>query len=208
MGALFGDALSRSTGATSGRSCCSAAIIVSVGTGGVGIGLEKLTVRYDDARRRRGAIPAAVTFLVVAPLITATCIHALRAIAAGGRPRRWRTLSGGFDAFSPIFFAVLLAAVGIALGLLLLIVPGRLPVRPLVLRPAGGGDRGRPRRRGAAASGRVVEGFWWRTFGLIVLVNLAATVPNLLRSRPSPRSADGRATAPSGALAGQIAGQR
>jgi hypothetical protein len=42
-------------------------------------------------------------------------------------------------------------------------------------------------RRGPAAlagSGKVVEGFWWRAFGIIVLANLAATLPSLLLVAP------------------------
>ena len=52
-----------------------------------GIGLEELTGPYDkDPPLAQTFVPAAVSFLVVVPLITATSIHALREIDAGARP--------------------------------------------------------------------------------------------------------------------------
>ena len=41
--------------------------------------------------------------------------------------------------------------------------------------------------RGPAALTRsfeAVQGFWWRTFGLVILVNLAAVLPGLLITAP------------------------
>ena len=115
-----------------------------------GIGLEQLTSGYDSSPRvAEAVIPAAVSYLVVAPLITAICVYALQSVAAGGTPRAREAIVKGFESFSPIFFAVLLAALG---------HPargdadraGHLPVRALVLRAAGGRARGGPRARRAA----------------------------------------------------------
>jgi hypothetical protein len=194
IGALLGDALRAYRSNVGTFLLVSLAIIAPAELVVSGIGLEKLSGPYDESPAPAEAvIPTLVTFLVIAPLITATCIHALREIAGGVNPRPWRTLSAGLDAFSPIFFAVLLAAVGIAFGLLLLIVPGVfLFVRwffvpqAVVLENARGPGALR-------ASGRVVEGFWWRVFGIVILANLAATVPNLLLIEPFSaiaRSAD------------------
>jgi hypothetical protein len=194
ISALFGDAIRAYRSNIGTFLLVSAAIIVPAELVVSGVGLEKLTGPYDESPAAAEAIaPTLVTFLVVAPLITATCIHALREIAAGARPRPWRTLSAGLDAFSPIFFAVVLAAVGIAFGLLLLIVPGIfLFVRwffvpqAVVIEDARGAGA-------LTASGRVVDGFWWRVFGIVILANLAATVPNLLLIEPFSaiaRSAD------------------
>ena len=79
---------------------------------------------------------------------------------------------------------MLLAAVGIAVGLLALILPGiYLAVRwffvPQEVVVEGA--------RGPAAltrSGEVVRGFWWRTFGLVIVANLAAAIPSLLITAP------------------------
>jgi hypothetical protein len=97
---------------------------------------------------------------------------------------------------------VLLAAAGIALGLLL-IVPGiYLFVRwyfvPQAVVLEGARDAGALR-----ASGRLVTGAWWRTFGMVVLVSLVALLVSTLVGWPFvelARSSD-RAI---WALAGQI----
>jgi multisubunit Na+/H+ antiporter MnhC subunit len=89
-----------------------------------------------------------------------------------------------FEAFTPLFGAVVLAALGIALGFLALVVPGvYLAVRwyfvpqTVVIENA----------RGPAAltrSGQTVQGFWWRTFGLVLLANVAVAIPGFLLLSP------------------------
>jgi hypothetical protein len=137
-----------------------------------GVGLEQLSSGYDDTPSfAEAAIPAVVSYLVVAPLITAICVYALQSVAAGGAPRAREALVRGFESFSPIFFAVLLAALGILLGAIL-IVPGiYLFVRWYFVPQAVvlEGARGTAALR---ASTRLVTGAWWRTFGLVVLVNV------------------------------------
>jgi hypothetical protein len=90
-----------------------------------GLGMDMLTSSYDDSPSlAQVAIPSVVEFLVVTPIIAAICIYALHQIADGVRPSAGQVLVAGFEAFTPLFAAVALAAVGIALGLLVLIVPG------------------------------------------------------------------------------------
>jgi hypothetical protein len=156
-----------------------AAIVLTVDLIVSGIGLKQLTASYDESPPVGEAVVSAlVSFLVTAPLITATCVYALRRLAAGEPPRALRSLTDGLEAFTPIFLAVLLAAAGIAVGLLV-IVPGiYLAVRWYFVPQAVVIDG----RRGPAAltaSGSVVQGFWWRTFGIVLLANLAATLPAL-----------------------------
>jgi hypothetical protein len=155
-----------------------------------GVGLEQLSADYDSTPRlAEAAIPGAVSFLVVAPLITAICVFALRSVAAGDPPRAREALVKGFELFTPLFFAVLLAALGIALGLLL-IVPGiYLFVRWYFVPQAVvlEGTRGAGALR---ASGRLIEGSWWRTFALIVLVNVAALLAALVIGAPFTAAAD------------------
>jgi hypothetical protein len=163
----------------------SAAVVVPVHLVVLGVGLEQLTATYDESPSAgEAAVPTVVGFLVIAPLITAICIHALRAVAHGGRPSAGQSFVAGFEAFTPLFFAILLAAAGIALGLLLLIIPGiYLFVRwffvpqAVVLEGARGPGA-------LTRSFEAVQGFWWRTFGLVVLVNLAAAVPGILIASP------------------------
>jgi hypothetical protein len=160
------------------------AIVVPVDLIVAGIGLKQLTAGYDQSPPVGETVATAlVSFLVTVPLITATCIYALRRLAAGEPPRAGRSLTDGLEAFTPIFLAVLLAAAGIAVGLIL-IVPGiYLAVRWFFVPQAVvvDGRRGPP---ALTASGKVVDGFWWRAFGIVLLANLAATLPSLLLLTP------------------------
>jgi hypothetical protein len=155
-----------------------------------GVGLEQLTAEYDSTPSfAEVAIPSVVSYLVVAPLITAICVYALQSMAAGGSPRAREAIVRGFESFSPIFFAVLLAAAGVLAGAIL-IVPGvYLFVRwyfvpqTVVLESSRGPAALR-------ASGRIVEGSWWRTFGLIVLVNVLAVMFAYVLGAPFIAAAD------------------
>jgi len=149
-----------------------------------GLGLEQFSAGYDSTPRiAEAVIPAAVTFLVVGPLVTAICIHALRAVATGGAPGAREAIVNGFESFAPIFLAVLLAALGIVLGLVL-IVPGIflfvrwyfVPQAVVIERTHGVGA--------LSSSGRLVDGGWWRAFGLILLVNLVALLVSVVLGAP------------------------
>ncbi|MBN1530294.1 MAG: hypothetical protein JW895_14635 [Thermoleophilaceae bacterium] len=169
----------------------SAAIVLPVHLIVEGVGMEQLTAGFDESPGAAEAIiPTLVSFLVVAPLINAICIHALQSVSEGERPRARRTLAAGLEDFAPLFFAVVLAGIGIALGLVLLIVPGvYLAVRWYFVPQTVVVDGA----RGTAAlvqSGRLTQGVWWRTFGLILLANLAAFLPGVLLITPFDEIAD------------------
>jgi hypothetical protein len=178
--ALFGDALTLYGRHLAIFFLVAAAIVVPANLIVSGIGLDQLTARYDDsASAAEAVIPSLVSFLVVAPLVTATCIHALRDAAHGRAPSAGRALTAAFDAFAPLFLAVLLAAAGIALGLVALVVPGiYLAVRwyfvPQAVFLQGARGAGALRR-----SSEAVQGFWWRTFGIVLVANLAAALPGI-----------------------------
>ncbi len=96
----------------------------------------------------------------------------------------------GFEAFTPLFFAVLLAALGIAIGFLALIIPGvYLAVRWFFV-PQTVVIDGAHGPAALTRSGEVVQGFWWRTFGLVIVVNLAVALPGLILSAPFTAIAD------------------
>ena len=169
-----------------------------------GVGMEQLSSGYDSSPSfAEAAIPAVVSYLVVAPLITAICVYALQSVSAGGSPGAREAVVRGFESFSPIFFAVLLAALGILVGAIL-IVPGvYLFVRwyfvPQAVVLEGGHGTSALR-----ASGRLVEGAWWRTFGLIVLVNVVVLVIVAVLITPFNAAAD-NADRALWALIGEIA---
>jgi hypothetical protein len=162
----------------------SAAFVVPVELIVSGVGLEQLTSAYDDSpSAAETVIPAVVTFLVVAPLITATCIYALREVAAAERPRPGRVIVAGLEAFTPLFFAIVLAALGILCGFVLIIPGFYLVVRWYFVPQAVVIDGA----RGAGAlkaSGDLVQGFWWRTLAVIAVANLVAALPGLVLIAP------------------------
>ena len=185
VGALFRDSL-----AVFGRHfwlfiALSAVVVIPAELIVEGIGLEMLTSSYDDSPSvAEAAVPTIVEFLVVTPIIAAICIYALHAIAGGERPRAGQVLIAGFEAFTPLFAAVVLAAAGIALGLIALIVPGvYLAVRWYFVPQAVvmEGVRG---TRALSHSGLLVTGFWWRTFGLVLLANVAIAIPGFVLLTP------------------------
>jgi hypothetical protein len=191
ISALFGDSLGVFFRHAGSFIALSAAVVVPALLVVQGVGMEQLTAAYDQSPElSEWVVPTLVSFLVVSPLVTAICIHALRSVAAGGRPGAGRALVSGFEAFAPIFFAVVLAAVGIALGLLALVVPGvYLFVRWFFVPQAVviEGARGPEALTGSSA---VVQGFWWRTCGLVVLVQLAILIPGLVLAAPFTAIAD------------------
>jgi hypothetical protein len=191
VGRLFSDALS-----VYGRYFwlfifLSAAVVIPADLIVQGIGLEMLTSSYDESPTvAELLIPTIVEFLVVTPIIAAICIYALHQIAASERPSAGQVFVAGFEAFTPLFAAVLLAAVGIAIGLALLIVPGvYLAVRWFFVPQAVVIDRARG--TGALSrSGEIVQGFWWRTFGLVLLANIAIAIPGIILVVPFTALAD------------------
>jgi hypothetical protein len=156
-----------------------------------GIGMEQLTADYESTPGwAETSIAAAVAYLVVAPLITAICVHALHSVAAGGSPGAREAIVKGFESFAPIFFAVLLAAAGIALGLFLLIVPGVYLFVRWYFVPQAVVLEGTRNTAALRASSRLVAGAWWRTFGLVVLVNVLVGLTIVLLGAPFTALAD------------------
>jgi hypothetical protein len=163
----------------------SAAVVVPADVIVQGVGLEMLTSSYDESPDiAETIVPSIVEFLVVAPIVAAICIYALHQIAAGERPSAAEVFVAGFEAFTPLFGAVLLAALGIALGFVLLIVPGIYLAIRWYFVPQAVVIEG---ARGAGALSRstqIVTGYWWRTFGLVLLANIAIVIPGLLLVLP------------------------
>ncbi|MEA2364707.1 MAG: hypothetical protein QOI32_219 [Thermoleophilaceae bacterium] len=185
VGALFRDALAVFMRHAWLFILLSAAVVVPTELVVEGVGLDMLTSRYDSSPSlAEAAVPTIVDFLVVTPIIAAICIYALHQIAEGERPSAGAVFVAGFEAFTPLFAAVLLAALGIALGFVALILPGvYLAVRWYFVPQAVVIDGARG--PGALArSGELVRGLWWRTFGLILLANIAIAIPGFILLTP------------------------
>jgi hypothetical protein len=191
VGALFRDAL-----AVFGRHlwlfvAVSAAVVIPAELIVDGIGFEMLTSSYDATPSiAEAVVPGVVDFLVVTPIITAICIYALHQIAGGERPRAGQVLTAGFEAFTPLFAAVVLAAAGIALGFVALVLPGvYLAVRWYFV-PQAVVIEGLRGTQALSRSGLLVTGFWWRTFGLVVLAYIAIAIPGFVLVTPFTAIAD------------------
>ena len=191
VGALFRDAL-----AVFGRHfwlfvTLSAVVVVPAELIVEGIGLEMLTSDYDASPSLAEAlVPTIVEFLVVTPIVTAICIYALHQIAGGQRPRAGEVLVAGFEAFTPLFAAVALAAAGIALGFVALILPGIYLYVRWYFVPQAVVIEGVRGTQALSRSGLLVTGSWWRTFGLVVLANIAIALLGLLLLAPFTEIAD------------------
>lgn len=191
VGALFRDALS-----VFGRHfwlfiTLSAVVVVPTELIVEGIGLEMFTSSYDASPSvAEFLVPSIVDFLVVTPIVTAICIYALHQSAAGERPRAGEVLTAGFEAFTPLFAAVVLAAAGIALGFVALIVPGVYLYIRWFFVPQSVVIEGARGTRALSRSGLLVTGFWWRTFGLVVLANIAIAIPGFVLLTPFTAIAD------------------
>ena len=185
VGALFRDSLRVFVAHAWMFILLSAVVVFPVEIVVEGIGLDMLTSSYDESPPLVESIaPTVVGFLVVTPIITAICIYALHSIAEGERPSAGQVLVAGFEAFTPLFGAVVLAALGIALGFVALFVPGvYLAIRwyfvPQTVVIEGARGPGALTR-----SSQIAQGSWWRTFGLVVLANLAVAIPGLLLLAP------------------------
>ena len=185
LGELFRDSLALYAGHFGLLVLIALAVVAPVQLVVSGLGLEELTSAYrEDSSLVRTAIPTGVSFFVSTPLITAATIAALRALADGERPRAGPSLQAALDVFTPLFLAVLIAAAGIALGLLAFVLPGIwLAVRwyfvtqTVVIEGARGTDA-------LARSAGVVQDAFWRTFAILLLANLATAIPGILILTP------------------------
>jgi hypothetical protein len=185
ISALFADALGVYFRNARVFLALSASVVVPVHMVVEGLGMEKLTGGYVSSPDEVDiVIPLLVSFLVVAPLMNAVCIHALHTVAAGARPRVAEALPAALESFAPIFFAVVLMGLGIALGLVLLVLPGVYLAVRWYFTPQAVVIEGARSTGALTRSWDLVSGSWWRTFGLIVMANLAAILPGLLLIAP------------------------
>jgi hypothetical protein len=110
-------------------------------------------------------------WLVTTPLITAGHVHAVMDLGAGRQPSAGRALAAAARRLTPVAGAVTLAALGAALGLILLIVPGvYLWVRWYLSAQAVVAEQLGP-RRGLERSADLVRGQWWRVFGIALVIS-------------------------------------
>ena len=185
VGSLFRDSLSVYASHLLVFLAIGAVVVIPVQLIVSGLGLEQLTGPYDSSpSTAEVGVSTAVSFLVIGPLITAICIQALRALAGGEGVSAGRSIRSGFEEFAPLFAAMLLAAIGVAVGLVALVIPGvYLAVRwffvpqTVVVESQRGIDP-------LVRSGQLVQGRWLRTFGIVLLAWVMAQIPAVVLGLP------------------------
>jgi hypothetical protein len=166
------------------------AVVVPVHAIVLGIGLGEFTGGYDSATGIDGKLPPAsayvplvVQLLVVGPLVAVMTLHAVQEIAAGRKARAGESIQAGLDAFTPVFWPVLIAVLCEIGTAITIVVPLVLLVRwyfvPQVVVVEG--KRGTDALR---ASWELTRGFAWRVAGLVFVTQLLFILAGGLVSTP------------------------
>jgi hypothetical protein len=159
-------------------------VVVPVHAIVLGVGLGEFTGRYDATPKPESSIVTIlVQVLVVGPLVAVMALHAVQEIAADRKPRIVETIQAGLDAFSAVFWPVLIAVLCEAVTLFTVIVPLVLLVRWYFVPQVVVIDRA----RGTAAlraSWELTRGSGWRVAGLIIVANLLWALVGGLISTP------------------------
>jgi hypothetical protein len=173
-----------------------AAVVVPVELIVGGIGLGQLMSDYDASPSvAESLIPIFTSLLVIAPLTTAMSIYALLEVSDGRRPRATETIQHGLDVFAPLLLVMVLYAAGVAVGLLLLIVPGiYLLVRWSFCIQAVVVD-GRRVLDALRRSAELVDGSWWRVFGVTLAANFLVGALSAVVGAPFLAAADSSGSA-------------
>ena len=184
LGELFGDAFRAYLRHFGSFVTIGAAVVVPTQLVVSGVGLGRLSGGYQSAST--GAeigISAAEGYLIIGPLVTAMVVHALLTVADGRAPRSGPAIMNGLEVFRPVFLAVLLAAAGVVLGLLI-IIPGIWLAIRWYFTPQAVVVDGRRASDALARSAELVTGSWWRVLGIVLLANIAAGVPSTVVQIP------------------------
>jgi hypothetical protein len=124
-----------------------------------------------------GAISALGTAFLLPPLVTALHVVAVQALGRGEEPDIGGAFRRAAPAFVPAVLVVLLYALAVVVGFVLLVIPGIwLSVRWYFGAQAVAAEA----RRGTDAFSRseqLVQGNWWRVFGILLLIGLIAGIP-------------------------------
>lgn len=157
-----------------------------------GVGQGLLFSGYDENPNEVwGATGAVALALVSTPLVTAVHVTVVQDVAAGRPVSTTRALSAGFEAFPLVLLVVLLSALGVALGLILLVVPGIfLAVRWFVAAQTAVIERPGGAPAALRRSSELVKGSWWRVLGIAVLLILVAGIASAFIALPFEAAAD------------------
>jgi ABC-type Fe3+ transport system permease subunit len=138
----------------------------------LGVGLGQFTGGYDSTPAPASAlVPAFVRLLVVTPLIAVMVLDALVDISAGRKPSAAKAIQSGLDAFTRVFWPVLIAVVCEAAGLVTIVLFFVFIVRWFFV-PQVVVMEDRRGTEALRASWELTSGFAWRVAGLVLVVQL------------------------------------
>ncbi|MEA2438848.1 MAG: hypothetical protein QOH76_272 [Thermoleophilaceae bacterium] len=160
------------------------AVIVPVNAIVLGVGLGQFTGGFDSTPAPAStAVPLLVQLLVITPLVAVMVLSALLEIAAGRRPHAGKAIQSGLDAFTRVFWPVLIAVLCEAATLVTVVLPFVLIVRwfflpqLVVMEDKRGTDALR-------ASWELTRGFAWRVAGLVLVGQILFALAGGLVSAP------------------------
>jgi Membrane domain of glycerophosphoryl diester phosphodiesterase len=206
VGALLGDAWRLYRGNFLTFWLIALAVIVPVDLIVSGLGLEQLFKGYDPTPPlEETGIEIGVSYLITAPLIAAMTTFAVMAADTGELRGAGRPITAGLEAFTPLFGAILLAAGGIALGLLAFVLPAFYLLIRWYFVPQAVVVDGRRGTEALARSAELVRSSWWRCLGVILLAAIASFLPAQLIQIPALAAADAADSAALALLGGMLA---
>jgi hypothetical protein len=184
VGALLGDALRYYSRHFGTFLAIGASVVVPVYLIVLGLGLEQLFSEYDETPPvEHTVIEAITTYLIVLPLVVAMTTHALLASDEGRLSGPAGPIAAGLESFTPVFVAVLLAAIGITAMLITIVFWVYFYIRWYLV-PQSVVVDGRRGTEALTRSGELVRGSWWRTLGIVALTQIVALVAGALVQLP------------------------
>jgi hypothetical protein len=181
-------------------------VVVPVHAIVLGLGLNQFTGDFDSTPPPESSIvPLLVQLLVVSPLVTVMALHAVQEVAAGRKPRAAESIQAGLDAFTVVFWPVLIAVLLEAatavtvIGPLILLVRLYFVPQLVVLEGKRGADALR-------ASWELTRGFAWRVAGLVIVALVLFQLVGALIASPLvalARSVDSEAVSLAGSTLGE-----
>ena len=141
---------------------------------------------FADSLPTGAAIASFVAPVVVlTPLITAAHVLAVMELAEGGNPTAGGALRGAARRFPSVALAVTLYWLCIMLGTLFFILPGVYLYVRLFVTPQAVVAEDRTGGEGLSRSSELVEGHWWRVFGVVILIGITGFLLGAILGLPA-----------------------
>lgn len=160
------------------------AVVVPMDVISLGLIEGRLSSGFRLDELNGGPSSTLIQALVTTPLITAGHVFAVMQIARGETPSAGSSLSKAGGVLPVLIATVLLYTLGVLLGFIALILPGiYLSVRWYVAAQSVVAEERSP-IEALRRSGELVEGGWWRVFGLSIVIGLVGATGGVILGLP------------------------